>query len=96
MKKVYISGKITGLPENEVVTNFKFAESRIKAVGLKVFNPMSIGKCEGYDWNDYMDICIKELFDCDTIYMMNNWMESKGSRIEKAIAEQLNLKFLYE
>jgi hypothetical protein len=30
-----------------------------------------------------------ELITCDAIYVMNNWQQSKGARIEVAVAREL-------
>jgi hypothetical protein len=33
---------------------------------------------------------------CEAIYMLNNWLLSKGATVEKTLAEDLGFKIIYE
>lgn len=93
--KVYISGKITGLPLETAKDNFQQVEDDLVKYGHDVVNPM---KATPYDesmsWKDYMVKDIKLLLDCDAICLLDNWTSSKGARIEFAIAKELGLEVL--
>jgi hypothetical protein len=39
---------------------------------------------------------IKALCDCDQIFMLSNWVDSKGAIIEHAIAMYLGIKVIYQ
>ncbi len=39
---------------------------------------------------------VKALCECDVIYMLSNWTDSKGAIIEHTIAMYLGLKVQYE
>ena len=39
---------------------------------------------------------VKALCECDIIYMLSNWTDSKGAIIEHTIAMYLGLKVQYE
>jgi hypothetical protein len=39
---------------------------------------------------------IKNLFYCDSIFMLHNWVESKGARIEHFIATEMEIKIFYQ
>jgi hypothetical protein len=63
---------------------------------LKVINPMKLEHKENADWEDYMEKDISELLRCQGIYMLNNWKNSRGARIEYAIALELGLPIIYQ
>lgn len=87
--KVYISGKITGLPYEEAVRKFKRAEEQVRSFGYEPVNPI----CNGIDieaqWKEHMKVDIGTLLDCEAIYLLQDWSESRGARIERNIAEEM-------
>jgi hypothetical protein len=46
------------------------------------------------DWSDYMRACIKELCRADLITFLPGWLNSRGSMLEKEIADKLSIKEL--
>ena len=95
--KVYISGKITGLQLDEAFKIFEKAELIISANGYIPVNPMKVNShTEGKTWEDYMIEDIRVLFGCDAVYMLNNWEQSTGARIEYQIAKELGMKIILE
>ena len=98
MKKIYISGKITGLDANVAVENFAKAELFLKGLyDCHVINPMVEVPYEmGKTWEEYMIDDIKLLFDCDHIYMLNNWTDSKGAIVEYGIARSMGKVVFFE
>lgn len=93
--KVYISGKISGI-EKSAPKLFEQAEKRLQALGYDTVNPMTLNHQHDKSWNSYMREDIKALCDCDAIYMLSNWADSKGATIERAIARHLGLHVQYE
>jgi len=98
-KKVYISGKITGLDYEEVERRFNNAQIVLECAGLQPVNPLRV--CEGMDvekhsWTEFMMADIKALFECRFIYMLSNWGSSKGARVEYAIAQAMGIKVMFE
>lgn len=95
--KVYISGKITGINLEDCQAKFEKTKERLKLLGHEVVNPLEIAP---YDpdktWEDYMIDDIRELFKCDAICMQEDWFLSKGAKVEKAIAQELELKIFYQ
>ncbi len=87
--KVYISGKITGLPFEEVEGNFYHAQNRLEEEGFEVVNPLENGLPREAEWREHVKADIRLLLECDTIYLLENWKESKGARIERDIAVAL-------
>jgi hypothetical protein len=92
-KNVYISGPMTGIADFNYPA-FEKAKSDLEDLGFIVKSPHEAPKCK--DWIGYMRFDIKLLCDCDYIYMLSGWENSKGAKIEKQIAEWLELKFLYQ
>ena len=93
MKKIYIAGRITGLPLEKALVKFKTAEDMLKSTEYCPVNPMRISPFdENKSWHDYMDDCIKALVKCDGILLLDCWHDSAGARIEKSIAEALKLE----
>ena len=93
--KVYISGKISGI-ENEAPELFDKAENYLMSIGHEPVNPMKLNHNHDKSWSSYMKEDIKALCDCDAIYLLSNWNDSKGAIIEHAMAEVFNMKVQYE
>ena len=91
--KVYISGKITG--DADYKQKFKTAQNILEAVGFEVFNPAE-QEDTGKPWTWYMRKDIAGLMECDAIFLLKDWEESKGARLEYYIAQQLEMKIFRE
>ena len=95
MSKTYISGKITGI-ERDAEMLFESAEIYLIQIGHNPVNPMKLNHEHDKSWHSYMREDIKALCDCDCIYMLSNWIDSKGAIIEHTIAMYLGLKVIYQ
>ena len=95
MEKVYISGKITGIEEIAPML-FEHAEKYLTIMGFTPVNPMKLNHQHDKSWQSYMKEDVKALCECNAIYMLNNWTESKGAIIEHTIAMYLRMKVIYE
>ncbi|ALR15252.1 MULTISPECIES: DUF4406 domain-containing protein [Vibrio] len=97
MKKVYIAGPMTGLPEINKPAFFAM-EEELKSRGCIVMNPAILP--DGFEWEEYMHICIPMMACCDTVVFLDGWQLSKGARLEydKAVemGKQLVTKPLLE
>ena len=94
--KIYISGQITGLDIQEASDIFQMAEFHLKNLGWSPINPMTIKHDHDQSWESYMREDIKELMDCDAIFMLPNWTISKGAKVEHDIAKSLNIPIFYQ
>lgn len=92
--KIYISGKISGLPD--FAENFNRAEATLKASGYAVINPLNNGVAPGAEWHEQMKADIRLLLDCSAVYMLDNWERSIGATLEHEIATGLGLQVIYE
>lgn len=92
MKKIYIAGKINGLKNYREV--FKAAEDKLIAGGNTVMNPAVLP--EGFDYEIYLPICMLMLQACDAVYMLNNWENSKGAKVELQFAKAQGKEIIYQ
>ncbi|MBW1249879.1 DUF4406 domain-containing protein [Pseudomonas tolaasii] len=89
MKRIYLSGPMTGLPGLNFAA-FHAMTTNLRAGGHTVTNPAEISP-EGGTWNDCMRRDIAALMDCDTVATLPGWENSKGARLEVLIAERLGM-----
>lgn len=94
--KIYISGQITGLSEADAKYNFTMAHVNLKQQGHYPVNPMFLPHNHGKTWAEFMREDLHALLDCEAIYMLENWQESKGARIEFGIAIELGMKIIFQ
>lgn len=94
--KIYISGKITGLPFPEVEARFQDAEDLLEALDLEPVNPLRNGLTNEHSWNEHMVKDIEMLLGCDGILMLDNWESSDGATIERFIAEKKGMDIWHE
>lgn len=88
--RCYIIGAVTGLPREAVVSKFDKAALSVKSAGMIPVNPIELVP-EDTNWVDAMKICIRHLITCDAIMLTPGWEESRGGRLEQAIATELGL-----
>ena len=92
--KIYISGKITGDPNYK--EKFLGATKRVLEdyPGCGVINPAELPDLGS--WEKCMRNDITYLVQCDFIYMLTDWNDSKGAVLEHFIAHQLGIEIIYE
>lgn len=94
MNRVYIAGKVTGQNRIDCLQKFQAAENLIRTKGnYEIINPMKLVP-EGTSWKMAMKICLRALITCDTLYVLPDWHESNGARLEMDIAIALELEIL--
>lgn len=94
--KIYISGKVTGLPYDYVKDKFNSVEELLTEIGFEVVNPLNNGLDKDDMWEKHICKCIEMLLPCDAIYMMNNWVDSIGASIEYDIANRTSKYIWFE
>lgn len=91
MKRVYVCGPMTGLPEFNFPA-FHAAAAALRAQGLEVVNPAEINLGQQGTWEQCMRAAIKGLCDCDGLVLLPGWQGSKGAHIELGIAHRLGME----
>ena len=93
-KKVYISGKITGLIFEDALENFAKAEQQLIEKGYEVVNPMTLNHDHDKSWESYMKVDLIAMLDCTHIYMLDGWGDSRGAHIEYYLACKLEFQII--
>lgn len=94
MKRVYISGKITGEPIEQVIAKFAETEFKLAKNGYDPVNPLKNGLPQESAWEHHMRVDISLMMTCNAIYMLPDWKFSTGARIEKQLADDLKFEFI--
>ncbi len=96
LKKVYISGPITGT--KDYLEKFEDIETALVLVhqGVEVINPAKVNANlpESTTWEEYMRMSLCMLSMCDGIYMMEGWQQSRGATLEYAYAKGMGITVL--
>lgn len=86
MKKIYLSGPMTGFKDYNYPM-FNDAAKKLRAEGFEVVNPAEFPKQKS--WNDYMKYALGKIPECDTIVTLPGWIRSRGAKKEIYEAERL-------
>ena len=86
--KVYIAGKITGLPQEVYTMSFNQAEKGLKDLGFDTINPIKIID-PTTPYEEALDECFNLIRNADVIYLMPNWVDSDGAKREYMYAQGL-------
>lgn len=92
--KVYISGPISGIALPIAIARFNDAELRLGEMGFDVINPIDNGVPVTAEWHEHMREDIRMMLDCNAIYLLKGWEQSKGATLEKHIAEKLGFTII--
>lgn len=90
MRRIYLAGPMTGLPELNFPA-FHAEAARLRALGFDVVNPAEINPEPNACWRACMKADIRELVTCDTIALLPNWSKSRGAKLEHHIACELGI-----
>lgn len=93
MKRVYIAGPMTGLPDFNYPA-FNRAADALRAKGYHVENPADNPVPPCGTWKGYMLLAIAQLITCDTVALLPGWSDSKGAKVEHQLALDLDLDVL--
>ena len=88
----YIAGPMTGLPEFNYPA-FNAVAAELRNSGVDVVSPTELhdgDTSRPYDY--YLRLGLKALLDCDEIVLLPGWENSRGARLELAVAEALSMK----
>lgn len=103
MSKVYLAGKVTGLPYAEVTMKFGFAQKTLERMGFTVVNPLQVvsdeyakhphvaGRLLDVPWIICMRWCIAALTTCDVAVFLDDWIDSNGAQIERMVCQAIRM-----
>lgn len=109
-KRIYLAGPMTGIPEFNFPA-FDEAKRVLKSHGWEPVSPADIDReefgfdTEGKTGDEMIDpqlrrrIAVRDIraiSECDSIYMLEGWQDSKGALAELAFAEWLKLEIIFQ
>lgn len=94
--KIYVAGKITGENRWEMKAKFTRTAEQLKREGNSPFVPCVLPDYPEVPHSDYMHICYAMIDVCDAVYMLADWQQSKGARMELQYACDHRKEILYE
>lgn len=90
MKRIYISGPMSGMPEHNFPA-FNAEADRLSSLGYDVVNPAKLNPEPGKSWHDCMRTDLIELLSCDTIALLPGWQKSQGAHLEMHVAHRVGI-----
>lgn len=93
MKRIYVAGPMTGLPDLNFPA-FNAEAARLRAAGWEVLNPAEINPDHTMAWAECMRRDIAVLVTCDAVQLLPNWRASRGATLEHHVARELGLEIL--
>ena len=103
MKVIYVAGKYSADSEWGMWQNIQHASEVARRLWLEGWavicphrNTMFFGSNSDSDWDLWLNGDLEMVSRCDAIYMLDNWKESKGARVELEQAEKFRLEVYYE
>lgn len=94
--RIYIAGPITGC--EDYWERFRKAEVELKTLfpdSVRIVNPAYMVKTlESFSHREQVEYCFKLLGECDAIYLIDGWEESKGAQAEYGFATAKALKLM--
>lgn len=84
--RIYISGRITGLPYHIAAGHFAIAARRLSELGHHPVNPIYNGLPRDATWAEHMRTDLATLRACEGVCMLHGWERSRGARIERRAA----------
>lgn len=96
--KIYVAGKVTGEDRDKCRYKFGYNSARLREQGHKVINPFALFEDmrKGFDKEDEMTICFAAISVCDAVYMLTDWHESEGAKMEHEFALNHGKKIIYQ
>lgn len=88
---VYVSGPMSGIKDYNYPA-FHGAAAALRAEGHQVLNPAEQGLVDGADWDVYMRFNLAQMQRCTVIALLPGWSRSRGARLEKLVADGLEME----
>jgi len=93
-KTIYIGAKVTGEDYDACYRKFEATEELLVGLGYNVINPMKI-VAKDTRWHVAMDMLKPELLKADILFVLKDWKQSEGTKIEVTLAEKHNIKIVF-
>lgn len=101
-RKVFISGKYTGVDKADTEKNIEIAKEvgqKIMAMGYIPFIPHTMYNLWDFEtetpYENFMEATLAFLWDCDIVFAIPGWQDSEGAKKEITLAKELCLAVVY-
>lgn len=92
MKKLYLSGPMTGIKDLNRPCFKKYAKA-LRKKGYRVISPPELDKDNPQrTWEGCLGRDIVKLMECDRIALLSGWRKSRGANLEVYIGKVLKYK----
>lgn len=88
MKRIYLSGPMTGIPEHNFPA-FNAEAARLRAQGYDVVNPVDINPDPATSWHECLRHDLAALLTCDALALLPGWQGSTGAHLEMHVAHRI-------
>jgi hypothetical protein len=78
---VYIAGPMSGLPDHNFPL-FHAVAGKLRAAGYEVRNPAEHPAATAMTYREIIDIDIRLILECDTMFFLPRWYDSRSSKKE--------------
>lgn len=93
--RIYIMGKVSDLPRKIYMKKFRQSADRLRELGYEPVNPVEHVHPDS-TWHEAMRHCIRLLCTCDAVLAQEDWVMSRGARIEYNLAMELDMPIIEE
>lgn len=94
MKRIYISGPMTGLPGKNFPA-FNAEADRLRKLGFDVVNPVDVNPDEAtMSWTECLRNDLAALLTCDTLALLDGWQQSAGAHLEMHVAHRVGMEIV--
>jgi hypothetical protein len=93
--RVYIAGRVSGLPYETVQAKFKAAENLLRASNFNPVSPLDHVNCKA-SRREAMKKLMPIMLDCDAVLLLDDWQWSEGAQIEAQMAKYADIKMIFE
>ena len=89
IKRLYLAGPMSGLPECNYPT-FHRTAALLRGYGFQVVNPADSTLVKAH-YVDFLREDLRQMLDCDAVATLEGWWESTGARNEVQVAGLLRM-----
>ena len=93
MKRIYISGPMTGMPDLNFPA-FHAEAARMKGLGYEVVNPAELNTDPTMEWSECMRHDLAALLTCDALALIDGWQKSAGAHLEMHVAHRVGMEIV--
>lgn len=93
MKKIHISGPMTGLPDLNFPA-FHAEPMRLRSLGYSVANPAELNPNPNTGWHECMRNDLRVLLDCDILALLDGWQMSTDVHMGIHVAHRVGMEIV--